>query len=165
MVTPECWMTSIDLTDAYLTVSIFRPHMKYLKFMWQGQLFRFTCLPFGASMVPRKFTKLLKPFLSIVRQQGFSISGYLDDFTQVEQFKLWCIQAVNFAFWLIVDLGFLPKLDKSVLEPVQCIQSLGFIIDSINMTITQGPGRVAEWLARSTHDLLIAGSRLIAATQ
>ena len=27
------------------------------------------------------------------------------------------------------------------------------------------PGRVAEWLARGTHDLLIAGSRLTAATQ
>ena len=33
-----------------------------------------------------------------------------------------------------------------------------------NSSTGTSPGRVAEWLARGTHDLLIAGSRLTAAT-
>ena len=51
----------IDLKDAYFMIPIYEGHRKYLRFVWQGQLFQFTCLPFGLSSAPRTFTKILKP--------------------------------------------------------------------------------------------------------
>lgn len=36
LVIPKIYMTSIDLSDAYFTVSIHKSHRKYLKFRWKG---------------------------------------------------------------------------------------------------------------------------------
>lgn len=40
------YMVSLDLKDAYFSVPIFRPHCKYLRFIWRDQRYEFTCLPF-----------------------------------------------------------------------------------------------------------------------
>ena len=64
LIEKDCFMASIDLKDAYYSVPITRTDRKYLRFLWQGTLFQFTCLPNGLSCAPRKFTKLLKPALS-----------------------------------------------------------------------------------------------------
>jgi len=59
LIEKDCFMASIDLKDAYYSVPITREDRKYLRFLWQGTLFQFTCLPNGLSCAPRKFTKLL----------------------------------------------------------------------------------------------------------
>ena len=61
LMTPGCFMTSIDLTDAYYLVPMALEHKKYLKFVWRNQLYAFTCLPMGLTSSPRIFTKILKP--------------------------------------------------------------------------------------------------------
>jgi len=55
------WMCSVDLKDAYLLVAIAKQHRKYLRFVWEGITYEFTCLPFGLCSAPRIFTKLLRP--------------------------------------------------------------------------------------------------------
>ena len=45
--TPGCFMTSIDIRDAYYSVLIAPELQKYLKFFWQDQLYAFNCLPMG----------------------------------------------------------------------------------------------------------------------
>ena len=42
---PGCYMASIDLRDAYFSIPVHASHQKYLKFMWKGTLYKFTCLP------------------------------------------------------------------------------------------------------------------------
>ena len=64
LMTPGCYMASVDLQDAYYSVPINEKCQKYLKFSWQGELFQFTCLPNGLASAPRLFTKLLKPVYS-----------------------------------------------------------------------------------------------------
>ena len=49
--TPNCFMASIDLNDAYYSVSVNKNHRKYLRFIWKHQLFQFTCLPNGLKVV------------------------------------------------------------------------------------------------------------------
>ena len=61
LITPGCFMTSIDLKDAYYSVPMALEHQKYLKFVWRNQLYAFTCLPMGLTSSPRIFTKVLKP--------------------------------------------------------------------------------------------------------
>ena len=45
-------------------------HRKYLRFEHDGQLYEFVCLPNGPSYEPRIFTKLLKPALARLRDDG-----------------------------------------------------------------------------------------------
>ena len=47
LMTPGCFMASIDLRDAYYSVPIASEHQKYLKFFWPDQLYAFNCLPIG----------------------------------------------------------------------------------------------------------------------
>ena len=78
---PGCYMASIDLKDAYYSVHICMKHQKYLKFSWNGTLYKFTCFPNGLALAPRKFTKLLKPVYSALRRKGHISSPYIDDST------------------------------------------------------------------------------------
>ena len=82
---PGDWMASIDLKDAYLSVAIWEEHRKYLRFIWNGRLFEFQCLPFGLSSAPRVFTKLLKPVLARLCHQGIRLIMYLDDILVIAQ--------------------------------------------------------------------------------
>ena len=61
MMTPGCYMCSVDLNSAYYSVAIAPSYQKYLKFSCRGKLYQFTCFPNGLAFCPRKFTKLLKP--------------------------------------------------------------------------------------------------------
>ena len=46
------WVTSIDLTDAYLHVPIHTQSQKYLRFHFKGVIYQFTSLPFGLATAP-----------------------------------------------------------------------------------------------------------------
>jgi len=61
LMTPSCYMASIDLKEAYYSVPIAESHQKYLKFEWKNMLYQFMCFPNGLACCPRKFTKLMKP--------------------------------------------------------------------------------------------------------
>ena len=54
------YMAFVDLKDAYYTVPIAAKHQKFLKFLWRGCMYKFTCLPNGLACA-RVFIKLLKP--------------------------------------------------------------------------------------------------------
>ena len=75
LMSPNCYMASIDLKDAYYSVSIDTNHRKYLRFIWKNQLFQITCLPNGK----RIFTKLMKPAYSTLRCKGFENVGHIGD--------------------------------------------------------------------------------------
>ncbi|CAB4009624.1 Poly P3 [Paramuricea clavata] len=55
---PGCFMTSIDLKDAYYSIPIALEHQKYLKFIWQDKLYCFTCLPMVSSFPGVEFGPL-----------------------------------------------------------------------------------------------------------
>ena len=93
-------------------------------------------MPFGLTEAPRKFTKLCKPPLAVIRQNGFTITAYLDDFFQCEKTYEKCKDSIVFVYNLLVTLGFLPNDNKSAYEPCQIIESLGHVINSITMTVT-----------------------------
>ena len=54
------WVTSIDLTDAYLHVPIHPQSQKYLRFHFQGVTYQFTSLPFGLATATLIFTSIVK---------------------------------------------------------------------------------------------------------
>ena len=139
LITPNCYMASIDLSDAYYSVHIHESDQKYLKFSWQGQLYQFMALPNGLSSGPREFTKLLKPPLSHIRAKNHTIIAYIDDTFIIGQNKGKCTEAVKCTQQLFEELGFVINAQKSVIEPSQEIIFLGFVINSCYMTIRPTP--------------------------
>ena len=136
LVTPNCFMASIDLKDAYYTVHIAEEHQKYLKFVWDNTLFQYTCLPNGLASAPRMFTKLMKPVYATLRERGHIILGYIDDCLLVGNTEEECNTNVKETLSLIQRCGFIYYQEKSVLQPRQTISFLGFTLDSVNMTVT-----------------------------
>ena len=45
IITPNCYMAKLDIKDAYYSILILEEHQKYLKFLFGGKLYQFTCLP------------------------------------------------------------------------------------------------------------------------
>ena len=144
LMTPNYLMASIDLKDAYYVVSIAEEHHKYLRFYWQGSLYQYTCMPNGLSSAPRCFTKLLKPVYSTLRQHGHLNVGYTDDsYLQGSDTKE-CLLNISDTQTLFTDLGFVINVDKSCVIPAQQINFLGFVLDSVSMTITLTDDKKAE---------------------
>ena len=136
MMTPGCYMASIDLKDAYYAVPIAEEHRKYLKFMFKGQLYRFKCFVNGLAPCPRIFTKLLKVPFSHLRKDGHLSVAYIDDtFLQGEDIED-CQKNIRDTVCLLSDLGFVIHPEKSVLEPTQEIEFLGFLLNSVSMRVS-----------------------------
>lgn len=136
LMTPGCYMASVDLKDAYYTVPIYSSHQKYLKFWFEGKYYQYTCLPNGLASAPRLFTKLLKPVYSTLRSMGHVSSAYIDDsYLQGDTFRE-CYNNVIDTVRLFSSLGFCVHPEKSVFIPTQKLVFLGFILNSNTMTVT-----------------------------
>ena len=135
MMKPGCFMASVDLKDAYYTVPIHSDHQKYLKFMFNGTLYQYTCLPNGLSSAPRIFTKLLKPVYSTLHNKGHLSSGYIDDSYLQGDTVEECQQNITETASLFSRLEFHIHPTKSVLIPTHILTFLGFILNSLEMTV------------------------------
>lgn len=136
LMTQNCFMASVDLRDAYYSVPIHTDCQKYLRFCWRGKLFQFTCLPNGLACAPRLFTKILKPVYATLRQMGHLNVGYIDDsYLQGDSIED-CQSNIRDTCGLFEKLGFIIHPVKSILKPVQKLTFLGFVLDSVEMTVT-----------------------------
>ena len=130
-----CYMATLDWKDAYYCVPIHHLHKKLLRFQFDGKLYEFQALPNGLASGPRLFTKLTKPFFSHLRKKGLLNSPYIDDVLLLGESWEDCRDNVFATVTLSNEMGFLAHPDKSHLEPTQIIEYLGFILNSIDMTV------------------------------
>lgn len=143
----DCYMASVDLQDAYYSVKIDDEYQKYLKFSWENQLYKFTCLPNGLACAPRLFTKLLKPIYSTLRSRGFLSVAYIDDsYLQGESYEE-CQSNVNATVELFTRLGFVVHPEKSVIMPTQELKFLGFVLNSRTMSVSLTQERISSLTA------------------
>ena len=136
LVEKDCFMASIDLKDTYYSVPIGKQHRAYLRFTWREQLYQFTCMPNGLSCTPRKFNKLLKPALSELHTQGHISSGYIDDIYLQSKTYPKCVNNVIDTVIRFDSLGLITHPTKSAFNSTQQLEILGFVINSVEMTIT-----------------------------
>ena len=129
------YFTSIDLKDAYFSIPLNKECRKYVKFMWDGQMFSFICLAFGLSSAPRIFTKVLKPIYAWFRQHCIRCCYYIDDSLNMNKEFEVCLQNTHTICTVLESLGFTINKKKSVLEPTQRIIFFGFIIDSVEFKV------------------------------
>lgn len=134
-------MCTIDLKDAYFLLSIHKEHRKFLRFEFDGNIYEYNCMPFGLNIAPFVFTKLMKPVISCLRERGFLSVIYLDDILLFGTTHAECLDNVRATVHLLTSLGFLPNYEKSNLVPTQIIEYLGFIYNSVDMSVSTPSGK------------------------
>jgi hypothetical protein len=147
------YLTSIDLADAFLHVLVHQPSRRYLQFAWDGRLFQFRVLPFGLSLSPMVFTKVVRPVLRWAPRKGIRLSAYLDDLLIVSKSLQTAWPHTRMVQRKLQDLGFMIRAIRSILHPMQTLQHLGFIIDTRDMTLTVPSSKIRD-LRREASRLL-----------
>lgn len=129
-------MATIDIKDAYFFIRIHPDSKKYLRFLWDGNLYQFNVLPFGLCTAPYVFTKIMKPVVKLLRAGGFMSTIYLDDIHLIGRSFHECKDNVLITKKLISSLGFIINNEKSRLIPSTNCTFLGFNIDSANFQLS-----------------------------
>ena len=147
------YMTSLDLKDAYFSIPIANRYKKYLRFIWNGQLYEYQCLCFGLSLAPFYFTKVMKPVFSQLRREGISCTYYIDDSLYLNHSANKAETDTRRAMTLLHSLGFTVNRKKSALTPSRQIIHLGFVIDTNTYTVSLPHQKVRKIIAEC-NDLL-----------
>nr|XP_012232431.1 PREDICTED: uncharacterized protein LOC105678035 [Linepithema humile] len=157
LISPGDYLASIDLEDAYLLVPVHQNDRKFLRFRFLGQLYQFRVLPFGLASAPYIFTKILRPVAYFLRVKGFSSVIYLDDFLLIAPSYNQCRKNIRATRQLLLSLGFLINVRKSVFSPTRSCRFLGFLFDTTSFTVSIPPDR-REKLFQRTWDILTRDS-------
>ena len=92
-------------------------------------------MPNGYAQAPFLFTKLLKQPFGFLRKHSYASVIYIDDSYLQGDTYAHCLENIHATGNLLVSLGFSINQDKSVLQPAQRIVFLGFVLDSLHMSI------------------------------
>ena len=136
MMREGCWMSSIDLKDAYYSVPVTVGQRRFLRFRWGDQLLQFRVLPNGLACAPRFFTKLLVPIYATLRERGCECFPYIDDSFIVADSAEKCEDTTRQLQGLLENLGFVIHLKKSETTPTKKLVFLGYELDSEVMRIS-----------------------------
>ncbi len=139
-----------DVDKAFRNVPVRKRDWPLLAFHIDGVLYVDTRLPFGHALSPYYFVCLVgRPVLYVAVRRGASLlgalAGYVDDFfggcdtyeKAMDQMEIW--------LKVCADLG-IPVSKAKTFLPAQIVEILGFIIDTINMSISVDPERIQDIL-------------------
>ena len=123
------WGIIIDLKDAFFLIPIAWPFHKYFAFVIDGRILVFQFMPFGLSIAPWAFTRVMRPIMREIHSKGVMSFCLLDDFliTAMSPNKL--IQKSKEIMKLFQNLGIQVNWEKSNLIPRQQIEYLGVNFD------------------------------------
>lgn len=168
------YMAVLDQKEAFHRIPVNVNDRKYLRFVWEGHLYQFTCIPFGLNIAPFIFTKVMKPVLGKLRKSGFESVSYLDDALLLGNTKSICECNIQVTTKLFLSLGLEINYKKSQLVPSQRVKYLGFYLDSSQMSITLPEEKCINIISKCTaaihnqtliiHDLAVLIGNLISAS-
>ena len=127
------YVFKFDLKSGYHHVDIHCEHQKFLGFRWDTrgcpQFYVFTVLPFGISTACYVFTKLLRPMIRHWRGRGLKAIVYLDDGIVAVKGKDMALEEGKHVKQDLESAGFVINTEKSVWDPCNHLEWLGFQID------------------------------------
>ena len=122
---PGEWVSSIDLTDAYLHIPIHPNSRKYLRFCRRSQVFQFTSLPFGLTTAPQVFTMIVKEVKLMALSRGIRLQ-YLDNWLIRAQSQEEAQVNTQTVVDLTQSLGRIINQEKSKLKPTKVFSFVGY---------------------------------------
>ncbi|XP_030219303.1 uncharacterized protein LOC115548682 [Gadus morhua] len=140
------WFTTLDLRDAYFHVPIAPRHQHFLRFAFRGRHFQFRVLPFGLSLSPRVFTRVVAAALAPLQKQGTKVLPYLDDWLICAPSQSQAARDTARLLLHVARLGLTVNFVKSRLDPSQRVAYLGMVLDSDAVRAYLSPQRVTDIL-------------------
>ena len=119
------WGCTLDLQDAYFHVPVNWFFQIFLAFMVDHQIYVFQFLPFGLSVAPWTFSRIIKPIKAHIHILTIRFHTYLDDFLILSLTPKSLTDHLSYIISLLETLGFLINIQKSQLIPSQTIEYLG----------------------------------------
>ena len=119
------WAFSLDLTDAYLHITIHYRPRKYLRFTLRGRVYQFKALPFDLSTSPFVFTCFMIVIATFLRRRAITLHPYLDNWLARNQNLRKLLEHRQFILSLINSLGLIINYEKSDLVPAQVFTFIG----------------------------------------
>ena len=151
------YMMKLELKGAYYAVPIHQDSRKYLRFQFEGTTFEFRCLPFGLSLAPWVFTRILRPVVAKLRSEGVRTVIYLDDLLLIHQKKKTLMEIFYYVQKLLSSLGFVVKCEKCSPAPTRQLIFLGVVLDTIQMSLAL-PGEQIDRIQTVCQQMLETGS-------
>ena len=144
-------LITVDLKDAFHHVRINDGSLRVFGGCWNSRYFVYTALPFGFNCSPVIFQTMMECIASALASLGIVFMVYLDDFcircqrprngVSAMQCAMETVNIVLSVFW---GCGLHISGTKSQLVPSMLVRSLGFLIDTVNMTFKMLPERKAK---------------------
>ena len=142
------YLCKLDLKDAYFCIPMSQKSRRFLRFLWEGNLYEFLCMCFGLGPAPLIFTKLMKIPISLFRRINIRVIVFLDDMLLMSQTIELIEMARDTTTFLLQNLGFVVNQKKSQMTPVKQIEFLGITVDSETMTLALPQGKVDQIVGR-----------------
>lgn len=138
---PEGYMFKFDLKNGYHHLEILEAQQQLLGFAYPDErgimrYFRFKVLPFGLTSAGYIFTKILRALIQHWRSKSFHIALFLDDGLDAEPNLNRAVEVSGMVHGDLNASGFVPNVQKSNWQPVQCIEWLGSTYDLKDMVVT-----------------------------
>ena len=130
------FFASLDLRSAFGHLYIKKEFQKYFQFTWRGQFYCYVTLQQGFADSPHLFVRCMSPLMAILREVWIDILIYIDDTflrAPTSQQLLWNLKYTQMLF---EKCGLSINLEKSCLSPTTRMEFLGFVLDSIDFTIS-----------------------------
>lgn len=152
-------LLSMDIEKGYRHFRLHPAMRDWFIFHYYGKYYRCIALPFGWGRSPLWFTQLMTVFLRPLRQLGYRVLCYLDDFLiapspygQVASLTH-CAVAKEKIEALLQSLGLRRHPTKGEWNGSQVVEHLGIVINTKEMTFSVDP-RKAEKVRRLAGKLL-----------
>jgi len=150
MINPGDFLAKVDLQSAYRSVKVSRADRDRLGISWCFEAAIHPCylidlcLPFGHARSCFVFNELSQAVCRIMSAYGYdNIIAYLDNFLIAAKSYSECKEALNFLLFMLRRLGFAISYPK-VEGPVQQLIFLGFLLDTLEMTVALTRCRVED---------------------
>ena len=119
----------IDLKNAYFHLGLEEGLKPYLCHKVADKIYQFQGACFGLNSLPQLWTLLMKTFQKMWREKGIICFIYLDDILVIGQNQGSVQRDLEYMIKTLTEAGMHINWDKSVLQPAQQVQHLGFLID------------------------------------
>lgn len=180
-------LISWDIKDAYHHVLMNPSDRPYLSFVVGSDVYEPITMPFGLSIAPWAWTKVMRPVLAHLRRKGLTLLGYVDDHGAVAAGPRPCSKAdAQKGFREVVRLydrrGLILHTDKGDREGTRQLTLLGYTLDTEHNQVRLPDDRLAKlrgtaaavlaaasknrrwvrpWLLQSVAGIIVSGSLAI----
>ena len=149
------WTFSIDLKDAFFQVPVHPKSRKFLRFLFNEEVYQYRVLPFGMAPSPYVFTRVVVQVKELLQREGHQLFQFLDDWLGQCPDRDLAVQRASASVNLCKELGLVLNDEKSELVPQQEFDYVGmhcdlrdYMVSVTERNVMNILGKVSNFLTR-----------------